>query len=117
MKKILVVDDSPVVQHYHTNVLKVAGFEAEGASDGMEALEKSLVTHYDLILCDINMPRMDGLTFIKKFRDAGMTAPVIIISTQEEYAHQKQGYVSGANIYVVKPVKPSELVTHIHMLL
>lgn len=117
MKNILVVDDSPVVQHYHINVLKGAGFAAEGAADGMEALEKALSNHYDLILCDINMPNMDGLTFIKRFRDANMTAPVILISTQEEYAHQKKGYESGANIYVVKPVKPAELVIHVQMLL
>lgn len=117
MKNILVVDDSPVVQHYHINVLKGAGFAAEGAADGMEALEKSLSKPFDLILCDINMPNMDGLTFIRKFREAGMVVPVILISTQEEYAHQKKGYESGANIYIVKPVKPAELIAHAKMLL
>lgn len=117
MKTILVVDDSPVVQNYHINVLKGAGFTAEGAADGMEALELALSKSYDLILCDINMPNMDGITFIKKFRDAGMLVPVILISTQEEYAHQKHGYEVGANMYIIKPVKPAELVVHVRMLL
>ncbi|MDX9971577.1 MAG: response regulator [FCB group bacterium] len=117
MKNILVVDDSPVVRSFHMNILKTAGFTADGASDGVEALEKALVKHYDLILCDINMPNMDGLTFIKKYREEERETPVIIITTQEEAIHWQKGYEVGANIYIVKPAKPQKLVMHISMLL
>jgi two-component system, chemotaxis family, chemotaxis protein CheY len=116
MKKVLVVDDSPVVRNFHINILKSAGFFADGASDGMEALEKSLTDHYDLILCDINMPVMDGLSFIKKYRDEEKETPIIIITTQEETINQLKGYEAGANIYIVKPVKPKNLISHISML-
>jgi len=89
MKKVLVVDDSKVVRSFHMNILKTAGFKADGAGDGIEALEKALSNHYDLILCDINMPNMDGLTFISKYREEERETPIIIISTQEETIHRK----------------------------
>ena len=68
MKRILVIDDSHVVRSFHTNILKTAGFRTDGAADGVEALEMSLSKQYDLILSDINMPNMDGLTFIRRYR-------------------------------------------------
>ncbi|HDI78205.1 MAG TPA: response regulator [Desulfobacteraceae bacterium] len=116
-KKVLVVDDSPVVRSFHMNILKAAGFQADGASDGIEALEKALSHDYDLILCDINMPNMDGITFIKKYREEEKETPIIIITTQEENIHRKKGYEAGVNLYIVKPVKPSTLTLHIKMLL
>lgn len=117
MKKILIVDDSPVVRSFHINILKTAGYRTEGAADGVEALEKSLETPYDLILCDINMPNMDGLTFIQKYREAEEKTPIIILTTQEEAVHRRKGYEAGANLYIVKPVKPRNLVLHIGLLL
>lgn len=117
MKNILVVDDSPVARSFHMNILKTAGFTADGASDGIDALEKTTAKRYDLILCDINMPNMDGLTFIRKYREFEIETPVIIITTQEEAVHRQKGFEVGANIYIVKPAKPQKLVMHISMLL
>lgn len=117
VKRILVVDDSPVVRSFHTNILKMEGFKSDGACDGVEALEKSLTVSYDLILCDINMPNMDGLTFIRRYREMDETAPIIILTTQEDAVHREKGYKAGANLYLVKPVKPGHLALHIKMLL
>lgn len=117
MKRILVIDDSHVVRSFHTNVLKTAGFKTDGAADGVEALEKSLSNRYDLILSDINMPNMDGLTFIRRYRDVGQETPIIILSTQEESIHKQKGYEAGANLYIVKPVKPADLIHHVNLLL
>ena len=117
MKKILVVDDSPVVRSFHINILKTAGYKTDGAADGVEALEKSMTKPYDLILCDINMPNMDGLTFIQKYREAEEQTPIIILTTQEEAIHRRMGFEAGANLYIVKPVKPKNLVLHISLLL
>jgi len=117
MKKILVVDDSPVVRSFHSNILKMSGFKADGACDGIEALEKSLTVAYDLILCDINMPNMDGITFIQRYREIDENVPIIILTTQEDEINKEKGYKAGANLYIVKPVKPSSLILHIQLLL
>ena len=117
MKKVLVVDDSPVVRSFHINILKTSGFIADGAIDGMDALEKSLKETYDLILCDINMPKMDGLTFIKRYRETEKETPVIILTTQEQEEQRNKGYAAGANLFIVKPVKPADLIIHIKLLM
>lgn len=117
MKSILVIDDSPVARGFHINILKTAGFVADGASDGINALEKTTLKHYDLILCDINMPNMDGLTFIRKYRETEQPTPIIIISTQEDVTYRQNAYQIGANLFIVKPAKPAHLITHIKMLL
>ncbi|NWH05161.1 response regulator [Desulfobacter latus] len=118
MKKILVVDDSPVVRSFHSNILKVEGFAADVAGDGIEAIEKSLNKAYDLILSDINMPRMDGLTMIQELRqEHRQDLPIIVLTTQEEEIHRTKAYIKGANLYLVKPVKPEQLVQHIKLLL
>ncbi|WP_022849677.1 response regulator transcription factor [Limisalsivibrio acetivorans] len=115
--KVLIIDDSDMVRHFHANILKSAGFDADQAIDGMDALEKTTQNSYSLLLCDLNMPRMDGVTFIKEFRKTGKETPVIIITTQEEAENRKLGYTSGANLYITKPVKPDELIINIKMLL
>lgn len=117
MKKILVVDDSPVVRNYHILILKKYGYSVDGASDGVDALEKSLKNNFDLILCDINMANMDGHTFIRKYREQEKETPVIIISTQEEDHQKVQSFEAGANFYIVKPVVPEKLAEHIKLLI
>lgn len=116
-KRILVVDDSPVVRSFHNNILKMAGFLVDNASDGVEALEKALSNNYDLILSDINMPNMDGISFVQRFREEGEEVPVIFLTTQEESIHKKRSYEAGVNLYLVKPVEPSSLILHINILL
>ncbi len=117
MKKVLVVDDSRFVRNFHANLLKAAGFKADGAIDGVEALEKALAEKYDLILSDINMPNMDGIVFTEKYRREDSETPIVIISTQAEAANKEKAIAAGANLYIVKPVKPNALVLHIKMLL
>jgi|YelNatPaOPRAMG01_1025707.scaffolds.fasta_scaffold05238_7 two-component system chemotaxis response regulator CheY len=116
-RKVLVVDDSPVVRSFHSNILKSAGFRVDNASDGAEALEKALSRDYNLILCDINMPNMDGIAFLRRYREEGKETPTIIITTQEEMVNRKKCYEAGANLYLVKPIKPSSLILHIRVLL
>ncbi len=117
MKKVLVVDDSKVVRKYHSNILKSAGYHVDSASDGEEALEKSLLNQYDVILVDINMPVMDGITYIERYRQEEKETPMIIITTQEESIHKDKGFDAGVNLYVVKPVVPEKLILNIKILL
>jgi len=116
MKKVLIVDDSEVVRNFHGSILKSAGFSVETAIDGADALEKSLRKDFDIILTDLNMPNMDGLTFVRKYREENKDTPIIIITTQEEALHRIKGYEVGANLYIIKPVKPKALVLHIKMI-
>ncbi len=97
-KKVLVVDDSTLVRNYHSSVLKEAGFEIYTAVDGYEALEKALTKPIDLILCDINMSRMDGITFVEKYRKEGFETPIIMISTQCDAIDKLKAYEAGLKI-------------------
>ena len=75
-KKILIVDDSLTVRMYHRQILEKSGFECDEAENGMEALEKAQLGEYDLYLVDINMPVLDGYSFVKRLRE-GTLKPLI----------------------------------------
>lgn len=114
MKKVLVVDDASTVRMYHKKILKDAGFEVDEAVNGFEALEKAYVNEYDLYIVDINMPKLDGYSFVSKLRSSKniKRSPVIMITTEAEEKDKEKAYQAGANFYIVKPVKPEELVKY-----
>jgi two-component system chemotaxis response regulator CheY len=117
--RILVVDDSAVVRALHGYILKSVGFEVVQADSGFAALEALGTTPCDLAVVDINMPRMDGLTLIRNIRSDRATKdlPIIIVSTEQEAKDKRKGFEAGANVYVVKPTEPEELVANVRMLL
>jgi len=106
MKRALVVDDSLVVRNYHVSLLKTLSFEVETAENGAEAYEKCLQNPYDLILCDINMPVMDGYRFTKKIRklEDYEKVPIILVTTLNSEEDRKKALLSGATLFVVKPM-------------
>jgi two-component system chemotaxis response regulator CheY len=116
-KRILIIDDASLVRRYYRDALERAGFAVEEAFNGVEALEK--VDACDLVVVDVNMPQMDGLTFIRALRRrSGPVAslPALITST-EAGAHDVQaGRAAGANFYLVKPVSQADLVEHVAMM-
>lgn len=114
MKKVLVVDDASTVRMYHKKILGEAGFQVDEAVNGLEALEKSLINNYDLYIVDINMPKLDGYSFVRKLRSSKNTkqSPVIMVTTEAEEKDRELAYQAGANFYMVKPVKPDELVKY-----
>jgi len=118
-KKILIVDDSRIVLSLHSYILENAGYECQGAPNGYVALEMLFTDRFDLVVTDVNMPRMDGYAFIEKIReqDDFQTIPIIVISTEEEARDKQRGFEAGANVYIVKPAKPHELVMNVQMLL
>ena len=117
--KILIVDDSEIVRNLHSYILEGAGFRCTGAENGYMALELLLREDFDLIITDINMPRMDGYELTKKIRatDGYTEVPIIIISTEEEAGDKMKGMAAGANVYIVKPAQPESLVTNVKMLI
>jgi two-component system chemotaxis response regulator CheY len=118
MKKVLVVDDAATVRMYHKKILEGAGFSVDEAINGMEALEKAEVNDYDLYVVDVNMPQLDGYSFVKKIRGSGdiKQTPVIMVSTESEENDKEKAFETGANFYLVKPVKPNELLNYCRLL-
>lgn len=118
MKRILIVDDAATVRMYHRNVLESTGYVVEEAMNGIEALEKALQDPFDLYIVDINMPKLDGYGFLRQLRGEDIPqAPAIMVSTEAAAHDQTVAYRAGANGYLVKPVKPVQLLTHVRLLL
>jgi two-component system chemotaxis response regulator CheY len=118
MKHILIIDDAATVRMYHRSILEAAGYAVEEALNGIEALEKALQTPFDLYLVDINMPKLDGYGFLRQLRSEPMPqAPAIMVSTEAEACDQTEAFRAGANAYLIKPLKPAQLLTHVRLLL
>jgi two-component system, chemotaxis family, chemotaxis protein CheY len=117
--RVLVVDDSSLVRLYYRSALEQAGFEVEQAINGIEAMERALSQPFDLVIVDVNMPRMDGLTFLRTLRRSAADVavlPVLMISTESETQDVAAARAAGANFYLVKPVAEAELVRHVCVL-
>jgi two-component system, chemotaxis family, chemotaxis protein CheY len=110
-RSILIVDDSHTVRLYYRRSLEISGFRVEEAQNGVEGLERALTSTYDLLLVDVNMPKMDGYEFVRTIRSAPnhIATPVIMITSEQEAKDKRSAYRAGANLYVVKPVKAHEL--------
>ena len=117
--RILLVDDSPTILNLLGLVLRQYGYEVVTARDGLEALELASRQPLDLIITDLNMPRMDGLTFIAKWRagETGRHTPIIMLSTEAQAHDRQAGLRQGADLYLVKPVAPPELAKAVRSLL
>ena len=114
--RILVVDDSSLVRLYYRNALEAAGFDVEQAINGIEAMEKVLAQAFDLVIVDVNMPRMDGLSFMRALRRGApevATIPALIISTESGQQDIDDSRNAGANFYLVKPVSDVDLIRHV----
>jgi two-component system chemotaxis response regulator CheY len=117
--RVLVVDDSSLVRLYYRSALEKAGFAVEQAINGIEAMEKVLSEPFDLVIVDVNMPRMDGFTFLRSLRSGATDVamlPALMISTESETRDMAEARAAGANFYLVKPVAETELVRHVCVL-
>jgi two-component system chemotaxis response regulator CheY len=118
-KTVILVDDSELILDINQFALSSAGYKVRTALNGLEALDILAREPIDLAVVDINMPGMDGYTLIRKIRvdpEFG-EIPVIIITTEAEGRDKKKGFDAGANMYVIKPVEPEELLNNIHLLI
>jgi two-component system chemotaxis response regulator CheY len=117
-KRVLIVDDAATVRLYHRGILESAGYRVEEALNGIEALEKVLESPFDLLLVDINMPKLDGFGFLMELRRQDMPQPpAIMVSTEAEARDEKSAYRAGANCYLLKPVRPLQLLAHARLML
>ena len=110
-KKILVIDDSASLREVVTIALRGAGYEVLQAADGKEALDKLDGTRIHLAICDVNMPVMDGITFVKeaKKRPEYRFMPIIMLTTESRESRKQEGQMAGAKAWVVKPFRPEQM--------
>jgi DNA-binding response OmpR family regulator len=105
MKKILFVDDSSIMRLFaRMSTRNIHGISITEAQDGLEAVEKISNETFDLIITDINMPRMDGLELIRHVRMMGHRFPIIILTTLGEERDVARGMELGADDYMTKPI-------------
>jgi len=109
--RILVVEDGITMRMFYRDVLENAGFEVEEAVNGLEGVERAIAGSFDLLVVDINMPKMDGYEVIRTVREDQTLwrVPVITISTEDKEQDALKAYEAGANFYLTKPVRPEDL--------
>jgi two-component system chemotaxis response regulator CheY len=118
MKRILIVDDAATVRMYHRGILEASGYLVEEAWNGIEALEKALQQPFDLYIVDVNMPKLDGYSFLRELRQQdGSQSPAIMISTEAGSNDERLAYQAGANSYLVKPVLSEQLISQVRIML
>ncbi|GAA2606314.1 MULTISPECIES: response regulator transcription factor [Streptomyces] len=117
IQRILIVDDEPAVREALQRSLAFEGYDTEVAVDGADALEKAAAYRPDLVVLDIQMPRMDGLTAARRIRGAGDLTPILMLTARDTVGDRVTGLDAGADDYLVKPFELDELFARIRALL
>jgi two-component system chemotaxis response regulator CheY len=109
---ILTVDDSASMRMTTRLALSAAGYAITEASDGLDGLEKAKTRRFDLIVTDINMPRMDGLRMIEEVRRLPnqIGVPIVFLTTESDAAMKSRAKAAGATAWLTKPFQPEQLV-------
>lgn len=115
--KVLLLEDDELFAQTVEDFLEEEGFCVDLAYDGQEALSKNYENNYDLYLLDINVPKLNGLEFLKELRDIQDNTPAIFLTSYKDKETLKQGFTNGADDYLTKPVDLDELLLRIHSLL
>jgi len=118
-KTILVVDDSASVRQVVSIALKGAGYEVIEGVDGKDALSKLTGQKVHLVISDVNMPNMDGITFVKELKQlpAYKFTPVIMLTTESQESKKQEGQAAGAKAWVVKPFQPAQMLAAVAKLI
>lgn len=118
-KSVLVIDDSASIRKLVCIALGGRGYELIESVDGAEALDLVRSRHVDLIICDVNMPKLDGISFLKELRelDEHRFTPVIMLTTESQEALKEEGHAAGARAWIVKPFQAEQLVSAVGRLL
>jgi two-component system copper resistance phosphate regulon response regulator CusR len=115
--RVLIIEDEPKTASYLRKGLSESGFVADTASDGEEGLHQALDNAYDVIVCDVMLPRIDGWTIVARLRERGIATPVLMLTARDAVADRVRGLELGADDYLVKPFAFSELLARIRTVL
>lgn len=110
-RRILIIDDSASLRQVVRIALAGAGYEVLEAADGREALARLDEGAVHLAICDVNMPRMDGIEFVRaaKMRADCRFLPIIMLTTESRESRKREGQMAGAKAWVVKPFRPEQI--------
>ena len=117
MFRVLVAEDDPSTQKLLCAILKMNGYETVAASDGQQALDLLDTTQVDLLLCDIMMPRLDGLELTGQLRESGSTLPILMVTAKAQPQDKYTGFLVGTDDYITKPIDRQELLLRMKALL
>lgn len=117
MLKILIAEDDRELRQLFSHVLTRNGYAVKGVSNGKEALDAMDNDYFDLVITDIMMPVLDGYELVRQLRDTGNTTPVLMITAKDAFDDMSQGFVSGTDDYMVKPVNVNEMLLRVKALL
>jgi two-component system, chemotaxis family, chemotaxis protein CheY len=117
-KTVMIVDDSGSFRTVVKLALQKAGYAVVEACDGVDALSKVGAQKVNLIVCDVNMPNMDGITFVKQIKSSHTHKflPVIMLTTESQESKKAEGRAAGARAWITKPFQPSQLVDAVNRL-
>jgi len=118
-KVIMTVDDSASVRQMVSFTLKQAGYEVVEAKDGQDALDKLGASSVNMLITDLNMPKIDGIKLIRKVREKPESRfmPIIMLTSDSHDSKKKEGRAAGATGWIVKPFKPEQLLAVIKKVL
>jgi DNA-binding response OmpR family regulator len=111
--RALVVEDSPDVAAHVAQALGEAGFAVDKAGDGESAWFRGDTEDYDVVILDLGLPRLDGLSVLKRWRSGGKLFPVLILSARGDWVEKVEGIEAGADDYLAKPFEMGELVARV----
>ena len=117
MFKILIAEDDAELRQLFSRVLTKNGYNVKGVSNGREALDCMENDFFDLIISDIMMPEVDGYEFVRLLRECNDKTPVLMITAKDAFDDMRQGFDSGTDDYMVKPVNVNEMVLRVGALL
>ena len=115
--RILLVEDEPLIAGDIAAALSEAGFIAEIARDGEDAWFRGDTESWDAIILDLGLPRMDGLSVLKRWRAGGLTVPILILSARGSWMERVDGIEAGADDYLPKPFEMAELIVRLRALI
>ena len=115
--RVLVVEDEPRLSRQLADALAQAGYAVDCAADGERADFLGQTERYDAVVLDLGLPKVDGLTVLRRWRDAGVTVPVLVLTARSSWHEKVQGIDAGADDYVSKPFRFEELLARLRALI
>jgi two-component system OmpR family response regulator len=115
--RVLVVEDETALRDQLADLLRQAGYAVDAAADGLRAEYLGRTETYDAAVLDLGLPRLDGLTVVRRWRDAGVTTPVLVLTARDRWSDKVRGIDGGADDYLTKPFQAEELLARLRGLI